>query len=269
MSLELGDIVLNIRRQHRQRMFCIKTQSKLDRAIESYVRREYTAWSPELPEKERVAENAKAIKIIKAARDGEGDAALVEMVIANDAAREPFDAMRKKREKAIAQLVRQLSVWESFAKPIRGCAEGSLGAIIGEAGDLSNYATHSKLWKRMCVAVLDGKRQGNPGKGASADDWIAHGYSPARRSVMWNIGDPLIKQNDGIYRQLYDMRKLYELARDPEMSKGHAHNRAKRYMEKRLLKDLWRAWRRASSSVAEKPIHPLPAASIHTESIAA
>jgi hypothetical protein len=26
-------------------------------------------------------------------------------------------------------------------------------------------------------------------------------------------------------------------------SDGHVHNRAKRYMEKRLIRDLWRAWR--------------------------
>ena len=30
-------------------------------------------------------------------------------------------------------------------------------------------------------------------------------------------------------------------------SDGHVHNRAKRYMEKRLMRDLWRAWRDYSS----------------------
>jgi hypothetical protein len=29
------------------------------------------------------------------------------------------------------------------------------------------------------------------------------------------------------------------------MSKIHAHRRAMRYVEKRLLRDLWRAWRQA------------------------
>lgn len=41
------------------------------------------------------------------------------------------------------------------------------------------------------------------------------------------------------------------------MSDGHVHNRARRVMEKDLLRDLWVAWRRACSQA--EPIHPLPA----------
>ena len=78
---------------------------------------------------------------------------------------------------------------------------------------------------------------------------------------MWNRIDPLIKAQvskvldesgedtgdrvgTGPYGKAYLDRKRYELERDPGMSKMHAHNRATRYMEKRLLKHLWQAWRR-------------------------
>jgi hypothetical protein len=50
-------------------------------------------------------------------------------------------------------------------------------------------------------------------------------------------------------------------ARDPEMSDMHSHLRAQRCMEKRLLRDLWRAWRRAKVIVAERPMEHVPAAS--------
>ena len=73
----------------------------------------------------------------------------------------------------------------------------------------------------------------------------AHAIPRRRRSAIWTIGDSLIKQNEDGYRAVYDERKQYEKARDPEMSKMYAHRRAQRYMEKRLLRDLWRAWRDA------------------------
>ena len=76
---------------------------------------------------------------------------------------------------------------------------------------------------------------------------------------MWNIGDALIKGNrDGEYRTIYLERKAYELAREPEMKPIKAHRRAQRVMEKRLLKKLWQAWRRAA--VGLQPKAGMPAA---------
>lgn len=136
-------------------------------------------------------------------------------------------------------------MWGSFAEGVRGFGAVSLAGIVGEAGDLSNYATKSKLWKRMGLAVIDGVRQGGLTKGASAEQWIAHGYSPIRRARMFVVGGCLVKNNrDGPYRRAYDQRKAYELAGDPDMKPIIAHRRAQRYMEKRLLRDLWQAWRR-------------------------
>lgn len=173
-----------------------------------------------------------------------------------------FAELRKGLEKDLRQLARQLPVW-TWAVEIRGFAEFGLAMIVGEAGDLGKYRNHSCLWKRMGLAVMDGTRQGGLSKTAAAEDWIAHGYSPTRRSVMFNIGDPLIKLNQtGEYRSAYLARKEYELARDPEMQPMKAHRRAQRYMEKRLLKHLWQAWRRASLQEVSVPITLLPAAEL-------
>ena len=82
---------------------------------------------------------------------------------------------------------------------------------------------------------------------------------------MWNIGESLVKQNKtpegepGKYRQIYLDRKEVEVekaeqeglkvvpsaeirGREGFRSKKHVHNRARRYMEKGFLWDLWKAW---------------------------
>ena len=124
----------------------------------------------------------------------------------------------------------------------------------------------------MGLAVINGGRQ----RRVSGDEALLHGYSPERRSIMWNIGASLIKQQ-GPWRDLYLARLAteHQKALDeglipatstkatvdswakrglPELTKvtkitaahrsaGHMNNRAQRYIEKRLLRDLWRAWR--------------------------
>lgn len=161
---------------------------------------------------------------------------------------------------------------------VYGASAMALAKIVGEAGDLSRYReagggmAPAKLWKRMGLAVMDGKRQGNPGAGASSEDWIRHGYAPERRSEMWNNGNGLIgfmgngprpMETDTIesiearsdlspYQKLFILRLWHEVERDPEHARPgkdgkqsfskHAAARAKRYVEKRFLRELLRAW---------------------------
>lgn len=110
----------------------------------------------------------------------------------------------------------------------------------------------------------DGTRQ----RMVSGPEGAHHGYSPQRRSMIWTIGEAMLRTT-GPYKDLLDQRKQYEIekaeakgmvvlpsAQIPTshrggtypnqtdyMSKGHVHNRAKRFVEKRLLKDLWVQWR--------------------------
>lgn len=215
-------------------------------------------------------------------------------------ARAPFDEIEQRAEKEMSRLAQTLPVWESFGKDIRGFGPVSLAVIVGEAGDLSNYPKKGHLWKRMGVAVLDGVRQGGLRKNASSDLWIEHGYSAVRRSRLWNIGEALKKGNgDGLYRALYLQRHHVEvdkaraeglivattqaatvdswrgrdlpapekitqdeLKKHPERYRtaGHIAKRAQRYMEKRLLRDLWQAWREASEDLPEKAAVDLPPA---------
>lgn len=108
----------------------------------------------------------------------------------------------------------------------------------------------------MGMAVIDGVRQSKQSDKGKALD---HGYNPSRRSAMWNIGETIIKANVrnvkddagertdestsiGYLGQVYLDRKKDYAARHPEKTKAHINNDAKRYMEKRLLKMLWKAW---------------------------
>jgi hypothetical protein len=78
---------------------------------------------------------------------------------------------------------------------------------------------------------------------------------------MYVIGDSLLKKQSP-YKELYDARKVFEIAKaeaagkqvvpaakipaaksEQFMSQGHVHRRSQRYTEKRLLRDLWIAWR--------------------------
>lgn len=155
-------------------------------------------------------------------------------------AQRPLIENRKMMENHLERLAEKLPVWDAFCKGIRGFGPKSLAALVGECGDLSNYDSAAKVWKRMGLAVIDGERQRRvPGEAA-----LEHGYSPQRRAVAWTFGVNIVRSNgEGPYRAIYDARKAYEMERG--LTPKHADNRARRYVTKRLLRDIWRAWPRA------------------------
>lgn len=192
-------------------------------------------------------------KLYLAAMAGSSD---VQAMIAQDwmtpfvQARSIMEGNRKGVEKQMEKLAKSLPIY-AWVDSIKGFGAGSLAAVIGEAGDLSNYPTHSHLWKRLGLAVIDGGRQ----RMVSGADALKHGYCPSRRSIIWNIGGCILKSQSqridketgeikteaGEYRKLYDARKELELTRVE--TKAHAHNRSTRYVEKKLMRELWKQWR--------------------------
>ncbi|RWN33437.1 hypothetical protein [Mesorhizobium sp.] len=284
----LPDLCASIRYHHRQRVYAMEQRKRADLALGSFLRM-VLGWSLSLPKAEQEAIRVKAADLLgigeKMARqlakpeekrkpvEGTDDPAFVEwsnLILASIKARAPFDDIEAGALKEMQMLAVQLPVWSEFAEGIRGFGAASLSIIIAEAGDLSNYRKKGHLWKRMGVAVIDGTRQGGLAKSAHKEEWIEHGYNRERRSKMWTIGDTLIKAQ-GPYREVYLARKQYERQRAEEtglivapsakipakragefMSDGHIHRRAQRYMEKRLLRDLWQAWN------GRKAIDPSP-----------
>lgn len=188
---------------------------------------------------------------------------------------------RNEYDKNLSVLATRLPVYASFVEPLNGMGALGLAQIIGEAGaDLSNYAAPAKLWRRFGLHVHDGRafsswrRSG----GLSAEDWSNAGYSPRRRSVIYVIVNSLLKKPNR-YKTLCDERKAIErqkaeaagliVAAAADIPKaehakyrsmGHIKARAERYVGKRLLRDLWRAWRDQHVVEAQRPyVSSMPA----------
>jgi len=292
MATDLSEIIGVIRDLNTQLNFALDTRNRQDLATRAIVGR-FCGYSNVAPKKERDAANARTAHILKVLLKGEPAAPEDEHILKNTrqlvtaaaSMREPWELIKKELEVRMRKLAQMLPVYP-WAKDIKGFGDLSLARLIGEAGDISRYKNPQCLWKRMGLAVIDGNRQGNPGgthydaegkiikRKVSAEDWIEQKYSPRRRSVAWNIADPIVKWGVQVpkdaetgeragptvavteYGRIYLNRKEYELATRHGLSEktpqGHAEARARRYMTKRLLRELWCAWRRAAGTyVAE------------------
>lgn len=233
----------------RQRRFLIRTANRQTNAAGAYVRR-LLGWSPDLPDAERAKIVKAAAKAVKACREwdmieGEppmerDDALMVRLTL--DMA-EPAQAHRHLIETRMEKLARQLPVYP-WAKAVKGFGDLALAVVIGEAGDLSNYATKERLWKRLGLAVIDGIRQQ---KRSNVDEAAAHGYNPQRRAEIYScVSESLTKwKAHNRYGAVYAARRLRTAETHPEWNKAHSHNDAMRVMTKKLLADLWREWRTA------------------------
>jgi hypothetical protein len=169
-------------------------------------------------------------------------------------ARNIIEPERKALEVRMEKLAKTLPVW-SWIEGVRGVSALSLANVIGESGAPDRFDRVQKLWKRMGLGIVGNERQR---KCADAEKALLHGYSPVRRSIVWNVGDCLIKsQKDGMrYRDIYVSEKARQKDLHPELTDMHAHNRAKRKMEKAFLRDLWNVWRRSTSAetaMSEEP----------------
>lgn len=300
---DLQPICDGIRYWHRERCVSMEQRKRIDLSMMSFLRFNAFGWRKDLPLAERKAISEKTMRLVgigeaeyeavaliakgedRSAKENRrldklmlaetSDPVYVEfhdVIQAFLASRDPWDGIEARATSNLEQLATTLPVWPLLA--IKGFGVRSLGVIVGETGDISNYPTVSKLWKRLGLAVIDGKRQGGLPKTAPKEEWIKHGYSKLRRSRMFVIGDVLIK-SDNKYRQIYLDRKVYEKAiaeakgltvaptakipakRKAEfMSEGHVHRRAQRYMEKCFLRDLWAAWREASQGLEPNMLVP-------------
>lgn len=306
---ELEAVCEQILTWHRQRVFAMDQRKRAGNAIGAFLRVSQ-GWHRELPKADRepmekkaqeaiaagearsalmklniavaclplaeqptlLRKQAKAREKLKAqiaADPMPGHARIVDRSIA---ASDGFVELEEEAAERMEALAETLPVWGSWAYGIKGLGARALAVIIGEAGNLDGYDDRSQLWKRLGLALVDGRRQGGLAKNAKAETWVEHGYSKRRRSVMWVIGDVLVKQSKGPYRAVYDARKAYELdaavlrgqivepaskrtKSDPArfMSAMHVHRRAQRYLEKKLLRDLLREWKVASRATLRLP----------------
>lgn len=247
-------------RLQRQRQFCIVSQQRIDRACESYLAREL-GYRGDLPEAERKAIFATAFELrreVEAAgrsqmegadRSPPAPAPCIPIVLNSADARACWDTLRANTEREMQRHAKGLPVW-TWAASVKGLSAQGLACIIGETGDLSNYETKERVWKRLGLAVIDGIAQQRRSK---MEEAAAHGFSPKRRATVWAIADVLLQaqwrgERDGKpahpigpYGAVYGRRKAHTVNREGWTPK-HRDNDARRVMSKALIEDLWRVW---------------------------
>lgn len=246
----LPALVSAIRELHRRRTDFLNAEGSLGRQVDALGRRMGRGTHPSNVEPEEW--EARAARFT----DAQVDQATWHLRVSSRYLRR----QRSRVERELTAHAERLPVFAAFVEPL--CGFGALGfaQIVGEAGDLSNYANPAKLWKRMGLGLVNGERQR---KCTDAEKAAAHGYSPRRRSIMFVIGDSLLKKQNA-YRELYLARKEYEQTKVPDGTKMLWHRRAQRYVEKRLLRDLWRAWRdQVDHGTHTCSVAPTPAATGH------
>jgi hypothetical protein len=271
VSQSLNALLSTLRETHRRRVDLMRASTKLTLQIKAIARRMCGGDKDEANK-----------RLLPAALDGKGDhpekARFLEWCEPLLQARMVIEGHRKIEEKAIEKLAKQLPI-AGWISSVKGLGWLSVGGLVAEIGDPGMYANPAKIWKRMGLAVIGGGRQ----RKIAGDAALEHGYSPERRSLMWNIGSGLIKCQSE-WRDLYLARMATEHAKAideglvpattgkatvdswearglPPLTKvtkltdecrgaGHMHNRSQRYMEKRLLREFWKAWRDATGPVA-------------------
>ena len=294
---ELTALIAEIVTAYRERCFWMKCRMQLDNQLLAYLRIQM-GWEKASPaERKRMKQAAVDVvalgeqyrrDVVKAKKStgnedhrSSGDIALAYRVplpaelvpyagvVLDGLACRDFPAIREaEATKRLAALTRRLPVW-ALVKPWRGFAEGSLATIVGEAGrSLDQFPDRGRLLKWLSIGVIDGIRQGNLPRSASAEEWQRHGYSPQRRSRITTISSSMLRTSNPRYRALYDARKAYEIARaeaagliiapadkipksHPERYRSlkHIELRARRYAEQHIVIDVWRAWHQAHKSV--------------------
>lgn len=158
-----------------------------------------------LTEAERTKLFKQAAAVIKAvAEDEPTNTPFADIIRSTLVGIEAFDAAKAKYDAAMTKVAKRLPVAAWVQAPEqRGFGLLFLGIVVGECGDLANYANPAKVWRRMGCAPwsFGGQtrmgatwRAGKEGK-LPADQWESFGYSPRRRSIAYLIGEGLVKQN--------------------------------------------------------------------------
>lgn len=227
----------------RRRRTLIKSRTSLTLQIKAYAR--YAAQS-------RYKANGLKLPEGKFPKIEKEDLELAMLVYPElDGCRKTIDASIKVYEKKLTKLVHELPVWP-WAEGVRGVAEISIATIIGEAGDLSDYRNPAKLWKRMGLGFFELDDGTMVRQRCFRDVELADKarYFPGRRAAMFVIADSIIKAGGrgrvNPYATLYRWQRRKYRRREEVKTKIHAHRMAHRWMTKRMLRDLWRAWRDAS-----------------------
>lgn len=253
-----AEVVQHLRNLQAGRVNAMRALFRLNNATLAYIRTT-GGWQWNQDEKSRAKQNARAKAILDhisdsktLANDSDADLAL----LVKDFVLLRLESMRIEKslvantERQMKKLARTLPVY-AWVKQTKGFSDMTLGVLVGECGDFAGYPSWKHLAKRMGLAPYKGRMgatwKSHCGKkdALKADEWVEFGYVGRRRSIMYTLGEAQIR-NRTPYRDVYEQWKEQELARTDEnkpQSQMHAHRRALIVMERRMIRELYEAWR--------------------------
>ncbi len=205
-----SEISAQLRALQRERRLCIEMQRTANQRLDSFVASYVTALVPDDTRSYKAV-----LKIALNVRNHHNKGLIyvgyeivqervVDFLTLHQTTRSPWDDMRSTVEKQMIGLAKCLPV-APIIETVHGFGYLGLAIIAAEAysptakGGLADYADVNNLFKRLGLAVIEGRRQGNPaGTGILLKEaWIAHGYVPQRRSEIWTIGHALMLKQIG------------------------------------------------------------------------
>jgi len=289
--MNVPEICEELQAQQRRRAGYIKSRLKVHNAMLAMLRNHLGYYS-RMEDKSREEIKKMSIATLKAIQKGEETRQeFVDIVLSHQASIVEFEKRQKDIEKPMRQLAKQLPVYEWVQLPDqKGFGLMNLAVVLGETGDLANYSNPGKVWKRLGCAPYEKNgvvRMGSTwaraktGPKLTKEEWSKFGYSPQRRSVAYNVGEPLLKSNgDGPYRQRYIDARVRAFETHPEWSwnvctkcnndpderddcktcggTGHkcmqAHRHGMLLATKLLLKNLWIEWNPERTKAGMEPM---------------
>lgn len=265
-ELSVPQIAAELQALQRQRAVFIKSRIMVANRLQAIVAGTL-GYHSGMKESERAKSMAQAAKLIKDISNGVVASELHGLVMTHCVGIDEFVRMQDAIDKQTLKLVKQLPVAAWVGEPEqRGFGLPLLAVIIGETGDLNNYANPAKVWRRLGCAPWTHNgathmgatwRCGKNGK-LPKEEWEKFGYSPRRRSIAYLIGEGLVKQNGGVradevigategpsvgpYRRRYDEAKALIAEAHPDYPKLRCHLHGMLLATKLLLKNLWIEW---------------------------
>lgn len=271
----MNEVAAELQALQRQRAIVLKSRNMQANRLQAVIAGAL-GYHSGMAEKDRLKKFAEAASLIKAVAAGELELPYKAIILAHLHGIGEFNGMKAALEKEMVKESKRLPVAAWVQKPEqRGFGMLFLSIVIGETGDLANYANPAKVWARMGCAphTHNGRtqmgatwRSGAGGK-LPAEEWESFGYSPRRRSIAYLIGEGIVKQNTvkqpgdgenavdadsdgaapGPYRQRYDEAKVRAKESHPDWTPKHCHLHAMLLATKLLLKNLWIEWNAPSS----------------------
>lgn len=273
----------------RERQVAMKSRIMQDNRLRAIVARKL-GYTNELAEKDRETKFTEAADLIKSVVEDGVEHPLGRLIKNTVLGIKGLMELEEYLESEMINTVKQLPLAKGkdcfLNQPAqRGFGAISLAKIIGECGNLSNYANPAKVWRRMGCAPYTYNGETKMGStwmkkgGLSANQWHEFGYNPGRRAIAHVISEGLVKQNGtGPYRKRYDKVKAECYTKHPDWTWsdcteckgsgkaeegkpeacakcygsgqkcGRAHTHAMLVAVKLLMKKLWQEWHKVCGS---------------------